>query len=81
MNINAAQNESTGNAGAESRQAAGLVDTEEAARILGVSPRTVQAWVRQKKLPVVKFGVGRGSLTRFRPEALQEWIRGQEINP
>jgi excisionase family DNA binding protein len=52
-----------------------LLDTEEAARRLGISPRTVQTWVRQRRIPFVKMG----TLTRFRPAALEAWIQSQEV--
>ncbi len=54
-----------------------LLDTDAAARLLGISPRTVQTWVRQKRIPYVKLG----TLTRFRTAALQEWIQSQETTP
>jgi excisionase family DNA binding protein len=56
-----------------------LLDTKSAAQLLGVSPRTIQAWVSEQRIPHVKLGVGRRSLTRFRPAALRAWIESQEI--
>lgn len=58
-----------------------LLDTEAAAALLGISPRTLQGWVRQKRIPVVKMGEGKGSLTRFRPASLRKWIAAQEVQP
>jgi excisionase family DNA binding protein len=58
---------------------AALLDTDGAARLLRVSPRTVQAWVAQRRIPFVKLGSGRRSLTRFRPVALRAWIEAQEV--
>jgi excisionase family DNA binding protein len=59
--------------------AAPLLDGEGAARLLGISPRTVEAWVRQRRIPFVKLGSGNRALTRFRPEALRAWIEAQEV--
>lgn len=56
-----------------------LLDTDGAATLLGVSPRTIQAWVLDRRIPFVKLGVGRRALTRFRPAALREWIAAQEV--
>ena len=70
----------------ESRSAAGgapeaeaLLDTDGAARLLGISPRTVQGWVRQKRIPYVKLGAGRTGLTRFRPADLRAWIEARVV--
>ncbi len=58
----------------------GLLDTNEAARLLGISPRTVQSWVRRGQLPHIKLSEGKTGLTRFRPAALREWIAAREVN-
>lgn len=58
-----------------------LIDTDAASALLGISPRTLQGWVRQKRVPFVKLGEGKGSLTRFRPASLRDWIKAQEIKP
>lgn len=60
-----------------------LLDTPEAARLLGVSRRTLETWVRKKRIPFIKLGggTGRGTLTRFRPDALREWLRAHEVTP
>ena len=60
-------------------EAGALLDTEGAARLLGISPRTVQGWVRQKRIPYVKLGEGRTGLTRFRPSDLQSWIAARVV--
>jgi excisionase family DNA binding protein len=52
-----------------------LLDVNQAAQILGITPRTLQEWVRLRKLPFLKIG----KLTKFRPEALQAWISAQEV--
>lgn len=56
-----------------------LLDTDGAAALLCVSPRTVQAWVLARRIPFVKLGAGQRSLTRFRPAALRDWIASQEV--
>lgn len=53
-----------------------LLDVTQAAHILGVTPRTLQEWVRLRKLPFLKIG----KLTKFRPAALQAWIAAQEVH-
>lgn len=60
-----------------------LLDLRAAAAFLGIAPSTLQSWVWKKRIPHVKLGggKGRGALTRFRPEALREWIAAQEIPP
>ena len=63
----------------EAAEAEALLDTEEAARLLGISPRTVQGWVRQKRIPYVKLSEGRTGLTRFRPADLRAWIEARVV--
>ena len=59
----------------ETPREAALLDAEGAARLLGISPRTVQTWVRQKRIPFIKLG----SLTRFKAASLHEWLDAQEV--
>ncbi len=58
-----------------------LLDTEAAARLLNISRRTLEAWVRQRRVPYVKFGTAKNSPTRFQPAALRDWIEAQQIMP
>jgi excisionase family DNA binding protein len=51
-----------------------LLSPDEAAQILGISRRTLEGYVRAKKVPFVKMG----HLTKFRPTSLQHWIEAQE---
>ena len=44
-----------------------LLKTEDVARLLGVSPLTVRAWVFQRLLPVVRLG----RAVRFKPEDIE----------
>jgi excisionase family DNA binding protein len=50
-----------------------LLDSEEAARLLGVHPKTLVRMARQGKLPASRIG----SLWRFRASELDCWLRGQ----
>ncbi|HHT9126696.1 MAG TPA: helix-turn-helix domain-containing protein [Candidatus Brocadiia bacterium] len=48
-----------------------LLDTKEAAELLGISRNTLYEWVVQKKVPFIKVG----RLTKFRLEDLEAWLR------
>jgi excisionase family DNA binding protein len=54
-----------------------LVESEAAAKILGIKTITVYKWVSERKIPFIKVG---GAL-RFRPSALQAWLREREFTP
>ena len=56
------------------------VDTEEAAELLGVSPRTLGNWRGSGYgPPFLKLGSGgRTSAVRYRVAALEEYLRQQE---
>jgi excisionase family DNA binding protein len=54
-----------------------LVESEAAAKILGIKTITVYKWVSERKIPFIKVG---GAL-RFRPSALQAWLRAREFSP
>ena len=59
-----------------------LLNSQEVADLLGVSRRTVEGWVQQRRIPFVKLGTaGRGSLLRFRLDSLNAWIAAQEVKP
>jgi excisionase family DNA binding protein len=45
-----------------------LLKTEEVARLLGVSPLTVRAWVFQRLLPCVRLGRS----VRFKPQDIEK---------
>lgn len=51
-----------------------LLSPDEAAAVLGISRRTLETWVRSNKIPFLKLG----RLTKFRPQALRQWIESQE---
>jgi len=54
-----------------------LIDPEAAAKVLGIRTLTVYKWTRERKIPFLKVG---GAI-RFRPSALQEWLRQTEYAP
>jgi excisionase family DNA binding protein len=54
-----------------------LIGPEEASKALGIELATVYTWVTRRKIPFIKVG---GAL-RFRPSALQEWLRQREYSP
>ena len=54
-----------------------LIDTEEAAKALGIQPVTLYTWVTRRKVAYVKVG----DALRFRPSALEGWLREREFSP
>ncbi len=52
-----------------------LMNAEEAAKFLGIKKSTVYAWVAQRRLPYIKVG----RLLKFRPRALERWLKEREI--
>lgn len=51
----------------------GLWRVEEAARYLGIRPKTLYDWVRRGRVPHRKLGFN----VRFDPEELERWVREQ----
>lgn len=49
----------------------------EAAKVLGVSPRTLWTWTQEGKIPCVRMGTGRRQLTLYPVESLSQWLREQ----
>lgn len=58
-----------------------LVTTDIVAEHLNISPSTVRSWVFLKKIPFVKFGVGKKSSVRFNPKVLNKWIEENSRDP
>ena len=56
-------------------RAAGLVERDEAAQWLGVSVKTLRKFVRQGKLPAVRYS--RTSVLRFRQVDLDRFVETQ----
>jgi excisionase family DNA binding protein len=50
---------------------------KQVAELLSMSSRTVQQWAKVGRLPAIRHG----SLTRFDPLALAEWVRGNSTSP
>lgn len=57
-----------------------LITTEEASKVLGVSPRTVSIWLKKNKIPGFKFGEGRRAEWRINEDTLLEFIKSRS-NP
>lgn len=57
-----------------------LLDREEVARLLGISPRTLDRWhLLRKGPPRIRYG-GSGHV-RYRRSAVEKWVLSQEICP
>jgi excisionase family DNA binding protein len=50
---------------------------QQVAELLSMSPRTVQQWAKTGRLPAIRHG----SLTRFDPIQLANWIRESSTTP
>jgi excisionase family DNA binding protein len=50
---------------------------KQVAELLSLSSRTVQQWAKVGRLPAIRHG----SLTRFDPLALAEWVRDNSTSP
>ncbi len=55
----------------------GYADTIEAAGVAGVSPRTVQRWIREQRLPAKRTSPGRGGRWRVRLDDLERLLAGE----
>lgn len=53
------------------------VGITEAAAFLGVTPRTVDRWIRLEALPVHRLGSGPKAQKRFYLSELDQWIRSR----
>ena len=49
----------------------GLLDKCEAAKFLHVSPRTLDGYMRQRRIPFYKLGRGRNAVVRFKHADLE----------
>jgi len=54
-----------------------LLTIQQAAQITGVSITTLYKWVSHRKIPYIKMG----SLVKFDPLKLEEWIKQQTVMP
>ena len=48
-----------------------LLDKTEAAKFLHISPRTLDAYMRQRRIPYYKLGRGRNAVVRFKRADLE----------
>ena len=55
------------------QRATDLWTTAEAARFLGIKPRTLQHWARVNYIPHLRLGPKTARAIRFSPETLAEW--------
>lgn len=55
-----------------------LLNTEEAANVLGVHQQTIRNWAREGKIKSVRLGTGKNSPLRFDPGDLEEYVRKQK---
>ena len=69
-----ARNKSTGGGMINTRP---LLTIQQAAQITGVSITTLYKWVSHRKIPYIKMG----SLVKFDPLKLEEWIKAQTVMP
>ena len=53
-----------------------LLDTAEAAELLGTTERHIRYLVTKRRIPFVKIG---GRSLRFKPEDLREWIDDNRV--
>jgi excisionase family DNA binding protein len=51
-----------------------LLDVEEAAQLLGLTPRHISALARAHEIPHLRIG----RYLRFRRESLEHWVRERE---
>jgi excisionase family DNA binding protein len=54
-----------------------LIGPEEASQALGIEVSTLYNWVHRRRIPFVKVG----SALRFKPSALEGWLREREYSP
>ncbi len=50
-----------------------LLDSEQAAKLISIHPKTLQRMARAGKVPAFRIG----DLWRFRASALDAWLRGE----
>jgi excisionase family DNA binding protein len=61
------------------RRRNGLWNAAEVADFLAVKRATIYLWVKQRSIPHVVLSRGRRkNCVRFRPEQIEEWLKGRE---
>ena len=58
----------------------GLLDKTEAAKFLHISPRTLDAYMRQRRIPYYKFGGGRNAVVRFKRADIETILNGYRVD-
>ena len=58
----------------------GLLDKTEAAKFLHISPRTLDAYMRQRRIPYYKLGRGRNAVVRFKRADLEAVLNTYRID-
>ena len=58
----------------------GLLDKTEAAKFLHISPRTLDAYMRQRRIPYYKLGRGRNAVVRFKRADLDAVLNTYRID-
>jgi excisionase family DNA binding protein len=58
----------------------GLLDKTEAAKFLHISPRTLDAYMRQRRIPFYKLGRGRNAVVRFKRADLEAMLDNYRID-
>jgi excisionase family DNA binding protein len=54
-----------------------LIDIRELSKLLGISEKTLYAWVHQRKIPFIKIG----GLLKFDSHDIQKWIQKKKVEP
>ncbi len=53
-----------------------LINIPMLAKRLGVSPKTIYAWVHMRKIPYLKIG----RLVKFQSRDIQNWVERNKVN-
>ena len=57
----------------------GLLDKRQAAKLIGIHPRTLDLWQNQRRIPFIKLGPGRRGLVRFRRADLEAFLQSHRV--
>ena len=58
----------------------GLLDKSDAAKFLHVSPRTLDGYMRQRRIPYYKLGRGRNAVVRFKRADLESVLTACRVD-
>ncbi|MGH8093207.1 MAG: helix-turn-helix domain-containing protein [Chthoniobacterales bacterium] len=59
---------------------AALLDKAETAKLLRISPRTLDAYMRQRRIPFYKLGRGRNAVVRFKLADLETILDAYRVD-